>query len=107
MSRGAARPSRSPACLAGLYVATAGTLTIGSSLKGANYPNYKTIHQRFQAWCRDEILRRLLTDIANEPGDRGALDEEEWFIYATFVMAGPDHFPLASPLWRALRQNIR
>src|SRR5262249_57117098 len=24
--------------------------------------------RRFQAWCRDEILRRLLTDVANEPG---------------------------------------
>jgi transposase len=26
-----------------------------------SYPNYKTVHRRFQAWCRDEILRRLLT----------------------------------------------
>src|SRR5262245_59097535 len=25
-----------------------------------SYPNYKTVHRRFQAWCRDEILRRLL-----------------------------------------------
>src|SRR5215831_9299228 len=29
-----------------------------------SYPNYKTVHRRFQAWCRDEILRRLLTDVA-------------------------------------------
>src|SRR5262249_25025905 len=36
---------------------------------------------------RDEILRRLLTDVANELRDRGALDEEECFIDATFVMA--------------------
>src|SRR5262249_7770618 len=35
----------------------------------------------------DEILRRLLTDVANELRDRGALDEEECFIDATFVMA--------------------
>jgi hypothetical protein len=42
-----------------------------------SYPNYKTVHRRFQAWCRDEILRRLLTDVANELRDRGALDEEE------------------------------
>src|SRR5262245_45271333 len=48
---------------------------------------YKTVHRRFQAWCRDEILRRVLTDIANELRDRGALDEEECFIDATFVMA--------------------
>src|SRR5262245_21067074 len=52
-----------------------------------SYPSYKTVHRRFQAWCRDEILRRLLTDVANELRDRGALDEEECFIDATFVMA--------------------
>ena len=53
-----------------------------------SYPNHKTVDRRFQAWCRDEILRRLLPDIANELRDRGALDlEEECFIDATFVMA--------------------
>src|SRR5215831_15073812 len=26
------------------------------------YPNYKTVHRRFQAWCRSEVLRRILTD---------------------------------------------
>ena len=30
------------------------------------YPNYKTVHRRFQTWCHSEILRRVLTDIANE-----------------------------------------
>ena len=38
-------------------------------------------------WCRDEVLRRVLTDVANELRDRGALNEEECFIDATFVMA--------------------
>jgi transposase len=52
-----------------------------------SYPNYKTVHRRFQTWCRDEVLRRLLTDVANELRDRGALNEEECFIDATFVMA--------------------
>jgi hypothetical protein len=32
-----------------------------------SYPHYKTVHRRFQTWCRDEILRRVLTDVANEP----------------------------------------
>ena len=41
-----------------------------------SYPNYKTVHRRFQARWRDEILRRLLTDVANELRGRGALDEE-------------------------------
>src|SRR5262245_44944987 len=44
-----------------------------------SYPNYKTVHRRFQTWCRDEVLRRVLTDVANELRDRGA--------DATFVMA--------------------
>jgi hypothetical protein len=52
-----------------------------------SYPNYKTVHRRFQTWCRDEVLRRVLTDVANELRNRGALNEEECFIDATFVMA--------------------
>jgi hypothetical protein len=27
----------------------------------AELPNYKTVHRRFQTWCRDEVLRRVLT----------------------------------------------
>jgi transposase len=50
------------------------------------YPNYKTVHRRFQTGCRSEILRRVLTDIANELRARGVLDEEESFIDATFAM---------------------
>ena len=52
-----------------------------------SYPNYKTVHRRFQTWCSNEVLRRVLTDVANELRDKGALDEEECFIDATFVMA--------------------
>ena len=51
------------------------------------YPNYKTVHRRFQTWCRNQILRQVLTDIANELRERGALNEEECFIDATFAMA--------------------
>lgn len=29
-------------------------------------PNYKTVHRRFQQWCRSEVLRGALTDLANE-----------------------------------------
>ena len=49
------------------------------------YPNYKTVHRRFQTWCRSEVLRNILMDIANELRERGVLDED--FIDATFVMA--------------------
>ena len=48
---------------------------------------YKTVHRRFQTWCRSEVLRVILMDIANELRERGVLDEEECFIDATFVMA--------------------
>ena len=51
------------------------------------YPNYKTVHRRFQQWCRDEILRSVLTDLANDLRERGAIDERESFIDATFAAA--------------------
>ena len=52
-----------------------------------SYPNYKTVHRRFQTWCSNDVLRRVLTDVANELRDKGVLDEEESFIDATFAMA--------------------
>ena len=52
-----------------------------------SYPNYKTVHRRFQSWCNSEVLRQVLTDVANELRDKGVLDEEESFIDATFAMA--------------------
>src|SRR5256885_16459629 len=52
-----------------------------------SYPNYKSVPRRFQSWCRDEVLRRVLMDVANELRDKGTLDEAECFIDATFVMA--------------------
>jgi transposase len=51
------------------------------------YPNYKTVHRRFQQWCRNEVLRAILTDLANALRDEGALDESESFIDATFASA--------------------
>ena len=67
----------------------AGILNTGAQwhMLPQSYPNYKTVHRRFQSWCRDEVLRRVLTDVANELRDRGTLNEEECFIDATFVMA--------------------
>jgi transposase len=47
-----------------------------------SYPNYKTVHRRFQSWCHREILRQVLTGVANELRDKGVLDEEESFIDA-------------------------
>lgn len=52
-----------------------------------NYPNYKTVHRRFQQWCRNEVLRAVLTDLANTLRAEGAIDESECFIDATFTSA--------------------
>ena len=45
-----------------------------------SYPNCKTVHRRFQTWCCHEILRLVLTDVANELRENGALNEEECFL---------------------------
>ena len=67
-----------------------------------SYPNYKTVHRRFQTWCSNEVLRRVLTGVANELRDKGVLDEKESFIDATFAMAKgggprPRHFRSPTP----------
>jgi len=51
------------------------------------YPNYKTVHRRFQHWCREEVLRNVLTELANALRDEGGMDESECFIDATFSAA--------------------
>ena len=37
------------------------------------YPNYKTVHRRFQNGCRSEVLREVMTDLANTLRDEGRL----------------------------------
>jgi len=51
------------------------------------YSNYKCVHRRFQQWWRSEILREIMTDLANTLRDEGALDERKCFIDATFALA--------------------
>lgn len=51
------------------------------------YPNYKTVHRRFQRWCDEQVLREVLTALANELREQGAIDEHEAFIDATFASA--------------------
>src|SRR6266478_1606347 len=83
------RPGRKPTPTRCVLEAVLWILNTGAQwhMLPQSYPNYKTVHRRFQTWCRDEVLRRVLTDIANELRDRGALNEQECFIDATFVMA--------------------
>src|SRR5512132_980735 len=56
------------------------------------YPNYKTVPRRFQQWCEREVLREILTQLANTLPEEGELDERESFIDATFasVKGGDD-----------------
>ena len=51
------------------------------------YPNYKTVHRRFQHWCEREVLREVLTDLANTLREQGDIDERESFIDACFASA--------------------
>jgi transposase len=51
------------------------------------YPNYKTVHRRFQRWCEREVLREVLTQLANTLREQGDIDERESFIDATFASA--------------------
>src|ERR1041385_2492896 len=83
------RPGRKPIPTRRVLEAVLWILNTGAQwhMLPQSYPNYKTVHRRFQTWCRDEVLRRVLMDIANELRDEGALDEAECFIDATFVMA--------------------
>lgn len=55
------------------------------------YPNYKTVHRRFQYWCRSEVLRGLLVGLANTLREDGALEVTECFIDARFAPAKGGH----------------
>ena len=83
------RPGRKPIPTRHVLEAVLWILNTGAQwhMLPQSYPNYKTVHRRFQTWCRNEILRRVLTDVANALRENGALDEEECFIDATFVVA--------------------
>ena len=83
------RPGRKPIPARDILEAALWILNTGAQwhMLPQCYPNYKTVHRRFQTWCHSEILRRVLTDVANELRERGVLDEEECFIDATFAMA--------------------
>jgi transposase len=83
------RPGRKPTPTRPVFEAALWILNTGAQwhMLPQCFPNYKTVHRRFQTWCQNEVLRRVLIDIANELRERGGLDEEECFIDATFVMA--------------------
>ena len=83
------RPGRKPIPTRRVLEAVLWVLNTGAQwhMLPQSYPNYKTVHRRFQSWCHSDVLRQVLTDVANELRDRGVLDQEESFIDATFAMA--------------------
>ena len=83
------RPGRKPIATRRVLEAVLWILNTGAQwhMLPQGYPNYKTVHRRFQAWCREEVLRAVLTDLANELRERGAIDAREAFIDATFAAA--------------------
>ncbi len=51
------------------------------------YPPYQTCHRRFQHWCRDGTLKRILHALAQDLYERGGIDVTECFIDGTFAGA--------------------
>jgi len=83
------RPGRKPIPTRRVLEAALWILNTGAQwhMLPQGYPNYKTVHRRFQQWCREETLRKVLTDLANTLREEGEIDESECFIDATFASA--------------------
>jgi transposase len=83
------RPGRKPVPARAVLEAVLWILNTGAQwhMLPQCYPNYKTVHRRFQQWCERAVLRDILTQLANTLREDGALDERESFIDATFASA--------------------
>ncbi|HWO43356.1 MAG TPA: IS5 family transposase, partial [Candidatus Eisenbacteria bacterium] len=83
------RPGRKPIPTRDVLSAVLWILNTGAQwhMLPQSYPNYKTVHRRFQQWCRSEVLREVLTNLANALREEGEIDESECFIDATSASA--------------------
>jgi transposase len=83
------RPGRKPVPARQVLEASLWILNTGAQwhMLPQCYPNYKTVHRRFQQWCQSDVLRDVLTDLANTLRDEGGIDESECFIDAMFASA--------------------
>jgi transposase len=83
------RPGRKPIAARRVLEAALWILNTGAQwhMLPQSYPNYKTVHRRFQQWCHNDILRDVLTDLANKLRDENGIDESECYIDATFASA--------------------
>lgn len=83
------RPGRKPVPTRQVLEAVLWILNAGAPWKmlPQSFPNYKTVHRRFQNWCREEVLRNVLCSLANELRETGKIDPSETYIDATFSRA--------------------
>ena len=83
------RPGRKPIPARKVLEAVLWILNTGAQwhMLPQSYPNYKTVHRRFQQWCENEVIRGALTELANSLREQGAIDESECYIDATFASA--------------------
>ena len=83
------RPGRKPVPTRRVLEAVLWILNTGAQwhMLPQYYPNYKTVHRRFQRWCERQVLRDVLCTLANELRDQGGIDESECFIDAMFSPA--------------------
>lgn len=51
------------------------------------YPSYQTCHRRFQQWCSDGTLERVVVTLRRDLRDRGGIEDIEGFIDGTYVPA--------------------
>lgn len=49
-------------------------------------PEYKTVHRWLQQWCEREVLRRILTQLANTSRGEGDIAERESFIERQIII---------------------
>ena len=81
------RPGRKPVPARDVLNAVLWILKTGAQwhMLPQSYPNYKTVHRRFQQWVSQDILRSILIKLANALRERDLLDPSESYIDATFA----------------------
>ncbi len=52
-----------------------------------SFPNYKTVHRRFQSWSKSKVLRNILCELANEAREMDAKNFDEAYIDGMFIPA--------------------
>ena len=59
------RPGRKPIAARKVLDAVLWVLNTGAQwhMLPQSYPNYKTVHRRFQQWCQSEVIRSALTKL--------------------------------------------